>query len=132
MCTICQYVYKYAVQDLHRKQVHLSSVPRHCVPSEISRAIGHGTETRSSCTPKFSDSFATQSSWTENNFRHYNETLFDAKTIFNDGVFSEKLVQSYVLSFDSAVNNLYVNIYINILTSSLKFNKMYKEHNKMQ
>ena len=28
--------------------------------------------------------------------------------------------------------NLYVNIYINILTYDLKFNKMYKEHNKMQ
>ena len=40
-----QYVYKYAVQDLHRKQVHVSSVPRHCVPSEISRAIDDGTET---------------------------------------------------------------------------------------
>ena len=44
---ICANVYKYAVQDLHRKQVHVSSVPRHCVPSEISRAIGDGTETRS-------------------------------------------------------------------------------------
>ena len=52
--------------------------------------------------------------------------------IFNDGVFSEKLVQNYVLSFDSAVNNLYVNIYINILTYNLKFNKMYKKHSKMQ
>ena len=40
-------MYKYAIQDLHRKQVHVSSVPRHCVPSEISRAIGDGTETRS-------------------------------------------------------------------------------------
>ena len=46
--------------------------------------------------------------------------------IFNNGVFPEKLVQNYVLSFDSAVNNLYVNIYINILTYNLKFNKMYK------
>ena len=41
------YVYKYAVQDLHRKQVHVSSVPRHCVPSEISTAMRDGTETRS-------------------------------------------------------------------------------------
>ena len=40
-------MYKYAIQDLHRKQVHVSSVPRHCIPSEISRAIGDGTETRS-------------------------------------------------------------------------------------
>ena len=88
------------------------------------------------CTPKFSDSFATQSSKTENNFRQYNKTLFDDQsilgTIFNDGVFSEKLVQNYVLSFDSVINNLYVNIYINIFTYNLKFNKMYKEHNKMQ
>ena len=52
--------------------------------------------------------------------------------IFNDGVFSEKLVQNYVLSFDSAVNNLYVNIYINILTYNLKFDKMCKKHSKMQ
>ena len=37
---------KYVLQDLHRKQVHVSSVPRHCVPPEISRAIGDGTETR--------------------------------------------------------------------------------------
>ena len=48
-------------------------------------------------------------------------------TIFNDGVFSEILAQNYVLSFNSAVNNLYVNIYINILTYNLKFNDMYKE-----
>ena len=81
--------------------------------------------------------FAIQSSKTENNFTQYNKTLFDAKSIlgkiFNDGVFSEKLVQNYVLSFDSAVNNLYVNIYINILTYNLKFNIMYKKnHSKMQ
>ena len=77
----------------------------------------------------FSDSFATQSSQTENNFRQYNETLFDAKsilgTIFKDGVFSEKLVLNYVFSFDSAVNYLCVNIYFNILTYSFtnKFTK---------
>ena len=40
-------MYKYAIQDSHRKQVHVSSVPRHCVPSEISTAIGDRTETRS-------------------------------------------------------------------------------------
>ena len=44
---LCQYMYKYAIQDLHRKQVHVSSVPRHCVPSEVSTAIGDGTETQS-------------------------------------------------------------------------------------
>ena len=42
---MCQYVYKYAVQDLHRKHVHVSSVPRHCIPSEISTAMRDGTET---------------------------------------------------------------------------------------
>ena len=82
------------------------------------------------CTPEFSDSFATQSSKTENNFRQYNKTLFDAEsilgTIFNDGVFSEKLVQNYLLSFDNVLSNLYVNIYNNILIYNLKFNKMYK------
>ena len=80
--------------------------------------------------------FAIQSSKTENNCTQYNKQLFDAKSIlgkiFNDGVFSDKLVQNYVLSFDSGVNNLYVNIYINILTYNLKFNKMYKKHSKMQ
>ena len=40
-------MYKYAVQDLHKKQVHVSSVPRHCIPSEISAAMRDGTETRS-------------------------------------------------------------------------------------
>ena len=29
------YVYKYVVQNLHRKQVHVSSVPRHCVHQYI-------------------------------------------------------------------------------------------------
>ena len=43
----CQYVYKYAAQDLHRKQVHVNSVPRHCVPPEISTAMRDGTESRS-------------------------------------------------------------------------------------
>ena len=81
------------------------------------------------CTLKFSDSFVTQSSKTENKFRQYNKTLFDAKSIlgkiFNDGVFSEKLEQNYVLSFDSTVNNMYVNIYVNIFIYNLKFNKMF-------
>ena len=36
------------------KQVHVSSVPRHCVPSEISTAIGDGTETRSKETSTYS------------------------------------------------------------------------------
>ena len=40
-------MYKYAVQNLHRKQVHVNSVPRHCVPSEISTAMRDGTENRS-------------------------------------------------------------------------------------
>ena len=38
------------LQDLHRKQVHVSSVPRHCVPSEFQKYQQHmrdGTETRS-------------------------------------------------------------------------------------
>ena len=38
---------KYVLQDLHRKQVHVSSVPRHCVPSEISTTMRDRTETRS-------------------------------------------------------------------------------------
>ena len=37
-------MYKYAVQNLHKKQVHVSSVPRHCVHQYISIAIGEGTE----------------------------------------------------------------------------------------
>ena len=40
-------MYKYAVQNLHRKQVHVNSVPRHYKPSEILTAIGDGTEARS-------------------------------------------------------------------------------------
>ena len=53
---------------------------------------------------QFADSFATQSSKTENNLRQkYNKILFDVKpnlgTVFDDGVFSEKCVQSCVLSF---------------------------------
>ena len=36
-------MYKYAVQNLHRKQVHVNSVPRHYKPSEILTAIGDGT-----------------------------------------------------------------------------------------
>ena len=38
---------KYVLKDLHRKQVHVSSVPRHCVPSEISTTMRDRTETRS-------------------------------------------------------------------------------------
>ena len=41
-------MYKYAVQNLHRKQVHVNSVPRHYKPSEILTAIGEGAEARSS------------------------------------------------------------------------------------
>ena len=37
-------MYKYAVQNLHRKQVHVISVPRHYKPSEILTAIGDETE----------------------------------------------------------------------------------------
>ena len=40
-------MYKYAVQILHRKQVHVNSVPRHYKPSEILTAIGDGTEAQS-------------------------------------------------------------------------------------
>ena len=40
-------MYKYAVQNLHRKQVHVNSVPRHYKPSEILTEIGDGTEARS-------------------------------------------------------------------------------------
>ena len=36
---------KYVLQALHRKQVHVSSVPCHCVPSEISTAIHSRTKT---------------------------------------------------------------------------------------
>ena len=48
-------MYKYAVQNFLRKQVHVSSVHRHYVPSEISTAIRDGTETWSNLHAEFAN-----------------------------------------------------------------------------
>ena len=65
------------------------------------------------CTPEFSDSFATQSSQSEDNNRiKYYLMLNRFWEQYVMMFFSEKLVQNYVLSLDSAVNNLHGNAFV--------------------
>ena len=72
--------------------------------------------------PKFLDSFASQSSKSENNLRQkYNKILFDAKsTVFYDGELLE--ISTELCLCHLIVKSTFILTY---LTFNLKFNEMY-------